>query len=216
MIVPTFFVSQKVGTMTVPVFFASQNGGTTTVPVFFVSRKRGTVAVPPFWLCPARAAGPSSTPCAMLFSAHAQKVAPPQMILWIGTVAVLLVKLWRLSDTSRESGNVTSVQHPEKGPDHKLPDPQEATRVYLGYLVNAYQYLDLRGMGITDRMALKVPRRPTSRSTPACIPPRARPGRADPPPSRCLCQRAGRPRRIARPLHRLLLRGGTRHPGSPG
>jgi hypothetical protein len=80
-----------------------------------------------------------------------------QMILWIGTVAVLLVKLWRPPDTPRESGNGTSVQPLEKGPDRKLPDPQEATRVYLGYLVNAYQYLDLRGMGISDRMALKVP-----------------------------------------------------------
>jgi formylglycine-generating enzyme required for sulfatase activity len=37
------------------------------------------------------------------------------------------------------------------------PDLKEATRVYLQYLVDAYQYLDLRGMGISDRVALKLP-----------------------------------------------------------
>ncbi|HSG38010.1 MAG TPA: SUMF1/EgtB/PvdO family nonheme iron enzyme, partial [Thermoanaerobaculia bacterium] len=37
------------------------------------------------------------------------------------------------------------------------PDLEEATRVYLRYLVDAYQYLDLRGMGISDRVALKLP-----------------------------------------------------------
>lgn len=37
------------------------------------------------------------------------------------------------------------------------PDLEEAARVYLKYLVEAYQYLDLRGMGISDRVALKLP-----------------------------------------------------------
>ena len=37
------------------------------------------------------------------------------------------------------------------------PDLEEAARVYLQYLVAAYQYLDLRGMGISDRVALKLP-----------------------------------------------------------
>lgn len=37
------------------------------------------------------------------------------------------------------------------------PDLKEAARIYLRYLVDAYQYLDLRGMGISDRVALKLP-----------------------------------------------------------
>ncbi len=37
------------------------------------------------------------------------------------------------------------------------PDLEEAAQVYLRYLVDAYQYLDLRGMGISDRVALKLP-----------------------------------------------------------
>lgn len=37
------------------------------------------------------------------------------------------------------------------------PDLKEAARVYLQYLVDAYQYLDLRGMGVSDRVALKLP-----------------------------------------------------------
>lgn len=37
------------------------------------------------------------------------------------------------------------------------PVLEEAARVYLQYLVAAYQYLDLRGMGISDRVALKLP-----------------------------------------------------------
>jgi hypothetical protein len=37
------------------------------------------------------------------------------------------------------------------------PDLEEGARVYLKYLVEAYQYLELRGMGISDRVALKLP-----------------------------------------------------------
>jgi len=37
------------------------------------------------------------------------------------------------------------------------PDLEEAARAYLQYLVAAYQYLDLRGMGVSDRVALKLP-----------------------------------------------------------
>jgi formylglycine-generating enzyme required for sulfatase activity len=36
-------------------------------------------------------------------------------------------------------------------------DLEEAARVYLQYLVDAYRYLDLRGMGVSDRVALKLP-----------------------------------------------------------
>jgi formylglycine-generating enzyme required for sulfatase activity/energy-coupling factor transporter ATP-binding protein EcfA2 len=37
------------------------------------------------------------------------------------------------------------------------PNLEEAARDYLRYIVDAYQYLDLRGMGISDRVALKLP-----------------------------------------------------------
>ncbi len=37
------------------------------------------------------------------------------------------------------------------------PDLEAATRAYLQYLVEAYRYLDLRGMGVSDRVALKLP-----------------------------------------------------------
>ncbi len=43
------------------------------------------------------------------------------------------------------------------GVTQPAPDLKEAARVYLQYLVDAYQYLDLRGMGVTDRIALKLP-----------------------------------------------------------
>lgn len=38
-----------------------------------------------------------------------------------------------------------------------LPDLEVAAQVYLQYLLDAYQYLDLRGMGISDRVSLKLP-----------------------------------------------------------
>jgi formylglycine-generating enzyme required for sulfatase activity/energy-coupling factor transporter ATP-binding protein EcfA2 len=34
---------------------------------------------------------------------------------------------------------------------------KEAAQIYLQYLLEAYQYLDLRGMGVSDRVALKLP-----------------------------------------------------------
>lgn len=37
------------------------------------------------------------------------------------------------------------------------PDLEESARVYLQFLVDTYRYLDLRGMGISDRVALKLP-----------------------------------------------------------
>ncbi|MCP5120366.1 MAG: hypothetical protein GY953_56950, partial [bacterium] len=41
---------------------------------------------------------------------------------------------------------------------HKpAPDLAAATDRYLGNLVDRYRYLDFRGMGITDRVALKLP-----------------------------------------------------------
>jgi hypothetical protein len=38
-----------------------------------------------------------------------------------------------------------------------IPDLQNATTQYLSYLVNRYQYLDFRGLGIADRVPLRLP-----------------------------------------------------------
>ncbi|MDQ2696731.1 MAG: NACHT domain-containing protein, partial [Pseudomonadota bacterium] len=37
------------------------------------------------------------------------------------------------------------------------PDLREATRRYLQYLVDRYQYLSLKGLGVSDRVALRLP-----------------------------------------------------------
>lgn len=47
-----------------------------------------------------------------------------------------------------------TVEAPKEPPAPSLDAP---TRIYLKYLVDAYQYLDLRGMGVSDRVALKLP-----------------------------------------------------------
>lgn len=39
----------------------------------------------------------------------------------------------------------------------RLPDLQEATTHYLTYLINRYRYLDFRGLGIADRIPLRLP-----------------------------------------------------------
>ncbi len=68
-------------------------------------------------------------------------------------------------------GNVNAIERLEvnvEAPDARdflrglglgppAPDLEEAARAYLQFLVAAYQYLDLRGMGISDRVALKLP-----------------------------------------------------------
>jgi formylglycine-generating enzyme required for sulfatase activity len=43
------------------------------------------------------------------------------------------------------------------GLGRKVPDLEEAARDYLKHLVASYQYLELRGMGVSDRVALKLP-----------------------------------------------------------
>lgn len=92
-----------------------------------------------------------------------------QILLWIGAAALTLIQ-WRRAASSKESRrpsietlNVNIQAAEAEGFLRKLgvaqpaPDLKEAAQVYLQYLVDAYQYLDLRGMGVSDRVALKLP-----------------------------------------------------------
>ena len=47
--------------------------------------------------------------------------------------------------------------HEARGPLPSEEDQQQATRIYLQYLHDRYRYLDLKGMGVADRVALKLP-----------------------------------------------------------
>ncbi|MFY9820655.1 MAG: SUMF1/EgtB/PvdO family nonheme iron enzyme [Thermoanaerobaculia bacterium] len=100
-----------------------------------------------------------------------------QLALWLGAAAVAAVRLglWRggrrTEAPARQDGLPPSIEHLEvhvEAPDagdflRRLglgsppADLEEAARVYLQVLVDTYRYLDLRGMGISDRVALKLP-----------------------------------------------------------
>ena len=79
-----------------------------------------------------------------------------QLLLWVGALVVFLVRLLRSRRPAKSEPIAMSAeaQAPEKPPVLSLDAP---TRIYLKYLVDAYQYLDLRGMGVSDRVALKLP-----------------------------------------------------------
>lgn len=79
-----------------------------------------------------------------------------QLLLWVGALVVFLVRLLRSRRPAKSEpvATPTEAQAPEKPPSPSLDAP---TRIYLKYLVDAYQYLDLRGMGVSDRVALKLP-----------------------------------------------------------
>lgn len=95
-----------------------------------------------------------------------------QIVLWGVAGLVLLVRGLRPASPPKadaalppaiETLNV-NVQAAEAegflrklGVSQPAPDLKEAARVYLQYLMDAYQYLDLRGMGVSDRVALKLP-----------------------------------------------------------
>lgn len=58
------------------------------------------------------------------------------------------------------TGNVTVHYHLQAQPAAagvRNPDRLEAAEAYLKLLVESYQYLDLRGMGVSDRVPLKLP-----------------------------------------------------------
>lgn len=72
-----------------------------------------------------------------------------QLVLWTGALLVFLTQ--RLSSKPKKAEPVTPK------PTVEAPDLTAPTRIYLKYLVDAYQYLDLRGMGVADRVPLKLP-----------------------------------------------------------
>ena len=49
------------------------------------------------------------------------------------------------------------LHSPPAAPQLPLPDLQKATSHYLTYLINRYQFLDFRGLGIADRIPLRLP-----------------------------------------------------------
>jgi hypothetical protein len=65
-----------------------------------------------------------------------------QLILWIVAGIVLVARPWR----ARKEKEAT-----------RPADPARVTRTYLEYLVEYYRYLDLRGMGVSDRVSLRLP-----------------------------------------------------------
>ncbi|HEX3128648.1 MAG TPA: SUMF1/EgtB/PvdO family nonheme iron enzyme [Thermoanaerobaculia bacterium] len=79
-----------------------------------------------------------------------------QLFLWTGASLVFLGRLLRSRRPSKAEPAVPppAVEAPKEPPAPSLDAP---TRIYLKYLVDAYQYLDLRGMGVSDRVALKLP-----------------------------------------------------------
>ncbi len=91
-----------------------------------------------------------------------------QIVLWVVAGLVLLARGLRPASPPKPEPTIenlnVSIQAAEAeeflrklGVSRPAPDLKEAARVYLEYLVDAYQYLDLRGMGISDRVALKLP-----------------------------------------------------------
>jgi formylglycine-generating enzyme required for sulfatase activity len=92
-----------------------------------------------------------------------------QIVLWVGAATVFLVRLWLSRGSPRSDKTAppvtlnVNVQAAEAegflrklGVTRPAPDLKEAARVYLEFLVEAYQFLDLRGMGVSDRIALKL------------------------------------------------------------
>jgi formylglycine-generating enzyme required for sulfatase activity len=81
-----------------------------------------------------------------------------------GLIAIGSAAFWvwgflvqRLSSLPKKAERVTPVLTVEAPKEPPAPSLDAPTRIYLKYLVDAYQYLDLRGMGVSDRVALKLP-----------------------------------------------------------
>ncbi|HET9209306.1 MAG TPA: SUMF1/EgtB/PvdO family nonheme iron enzyme [Thermoanaerobaculia bacterium] len=99
-----------------------------------------------------------------------------QMMLWIVATIVAVIRFGlrpgaRKPDPPARPDPPPSIEHLEvrvEAPEaadflRRLglgappPDLEEAARVYLQYLVDRYQFLELQGMGVSDRVALKLP-----------------------------------------------------------
>jgi len=81
-------------------------------------------------------------PLLALAGAHSTEIGAlaslVQLVLWIAAGLVLLFRPWR----------------PRKEGPALRP---AAARIYLAYLADFYRYLDLRGMGVSDRVPLRLP-----------------------------------------------------------
>src|SRR5436305_6685041 len=98
-----------------------------------------------------------------------------QLVLWIAAPIVVVIRLGLLRrpepPAPARPDAPPSIEHlevrveaPEAadflrrlGLGAPQPDLEKAAQAYLQYLVDAYRYLDLRGMGVSDRVALKLP-----------------------------------------------------------
>ena len=103
-----------------------------------------------------------------------------QLVLWIAAPIVVVIRLLRPGARKPEPSALPEappsiappsierldlhVEAPEAadflrrlGLGAPPPDLEKAAQAYLQYLVDAYRYLDLRGMGVSDRVALKLP-----------------------------------------------------------
>jgi len=95
-----------------------------------------------------------------------------QLLLWIGAAVVVLAGLWRGWRTKTDTGlvaagqdaygNVILVADPDllwQAIRRRPPaqDLRQATERYLAHLVDRYRYLDFKGMGVSDRVPLRLP-----------------------------------------------------------
>ncbi|MFL6200648.1 MAG: NACHT domain-containing protein [Thermoanaerobaculia bacterium] len=102
-------------------------------------------------------------------SAHIEAIAAlVQIVLWGGAGVLALVQVWGLRRRAGQASEVI-VLHP--GSERMSPETlwrvigerrpaQDLTRVterYLEHLVDRYRHLDFRGMGVSDRVPLRLP-----------------------------------------------------------
>lgn len=92
-----------------------------------------------------------------------------QLVLWIGAAVVFLVGLWQrrkskgtamlIQDGNADVIVVTDPDQLWRALGNRAPayDLRQATQRYLEHLVDRYRYLDFKGMGLSDRVPLRLP-----------------------------------------------------------
>lgn len=91
-----------------------------------------------------------------------------QVLFWIFAGIAVLFGLWRpgrdrpAQITVMFDDETLRVADPDSlwaamGRGRTPVDLRKATETYLAYLVGRYRYLDFRGLGMTDRVALRLP-----------------------------------------------------------
>lgn len=132
------------------------------VVVFFIGMI--LVGLAPFWLPPdPRKTGPPAQPARPSLVAHGGSAVAVDRGVAARQAAVGGDVHGNVNAPSIERLEV-HVEAPETrdflrslGLESPPPDLEAAAQVYLQFLVEAYRYLDLRGMGVSDRVALKLP-----------------------------------------------------------